>query len=154
MLRACLLAVAVVLALATPASALIQLDRGIAGARLGNSKAQVRAALGTPSKVTTGINDFGPFTQFRYAGGIAVLFQGNRDVNLVRTTGLGDRTSKGIGVGSSERALTRRHPGVSCANFGSARICATGPGNPGDRVTNFFMRGGRVARIDVARVVD
>ena len=154
MLRALLLAVATLLALAAPAHALIQLDRGIAGVRLGNSQAQVRAALGTPARTTRGVNDFGPFTQLRYAGGITVLFQGNRDVNLVRTTGLGDRTSKGVGVGSSERTLRRRHPGVSCRTFSGTRICATGPGNPGDRVTNFFVRRGRIARIDVARVID
>ena len=50
------------------ASALIQLDRGIAGARLGNTKNQVRAALGQPARIRNGTNEFGAFTVFRYAG--------------------------------------------------------------------------------------
>jgi hypothetical protein len=153
MLRASLLAVAVALVFASPASAIIQIDRGIAGARLGNTQAQVRAALGKPSRVVRAVNDFGPYTQFRYAGAIDVFFQGNRHVSLVRTTGRGDRTAKGVGVGSSERALTRRH-NVTCRTFSGTRICSTGAGNPGDRVTSFFVRRGRIARIDVSRVID
>src|SRR4051812_49908312 len=41
------------LVLPATAGAMIQIDKGIAGARLGNTKAQVRAALGAPAKVTT-----------------------------------------------------------------------------------------------------
>ena len=36
------------------ASALIQVDRGIAGARLNNTKAQVRVALGNPNRIRNG----------------------------------------------------------------------------------------------------
>src|SRR4051812_6942465 len=64
------------LLLPATADAMIQIDKGIAGARLGNTKAQVRAALGAPAKVTTGTNDFGPFTEFRYRGGLRVTFLG------------------------------------------------------------------------------
>jgi hypothetical protein len=155
--RLALLAAAVVaVSLVAPssASALIQIDRGIAGARLGNTKAQVRAALGQPRRVVNGRNDFGPFTEFRYAGGIVVTFQSGNTVTGVRTTGLGDRTARGVGVRSTERAVRRRVPGVSCLGSATLRICQTGAGRPGQRVTAFFVRNGRVVRVTVAFVID
>jgi hypothetical protein len=139
-----------------PASsgAIIQLDRGIAGARLGNTKAQVRTALGQPNRVRNGTNDFGPFTEFRYAGGIRVFFQSGNRVTGVTTTGLGDRTSRGVGVRSTENAVQQRVPGVSCETFSGTRICQRGEGLPGERITAFFLRNGRVTRVTVAFVID
>jgi hypothetical protein len=50
-MRPILVTLALLAPLAAPsaASALIQVDKGIAGARLGNSRADVRKALGTPA---------------------------------------------------------------------------------------------------------
>lgn len=142
------------LALPAPASALIQLNRGIAGARLGNTTAEVRAALGNPAGVRHGQNVFGPFTRYRYAGGITVFFQGRENVSSVSTRGLGDRTTGGVGVGSSERTLRRRVRGERCETSGGSRLCYTGSLRPGGRNTTFFIRRGRVSRVTVARVVD
>jgi hypothetical protein len=133
------------------ATALIQIDRGIAGARLGNTKAEVRTALGQPRRVVTGTNMFGPFTRFRYAGRIRVTFQGGNRVTAVSTTGLGDRTARGVGVGSTRRDVRRRVPGVRCEAVG---ICQTGTGEPGDRITAFFLRDGRVFQVSVGIVID
>lgn len=138
----------------TSAGAIIQLDRGIAGARLGNTKAEVKTALGQPSRVRTGNNDFGPFTVFVYAGGIRVTFQSGNTVTGVSTTGLGDRTSRGVGVRSTEAAVEARVPGVNCETFSGTRICQRGEGLPGQRVTAFFLRNGRVVRVTVAFVID
>jgi hypothetical protein len=135
------------------ASALIQLDRGIAGARLGNTKKQVRAALGKPAKIRNGTNVFGPFTVFRYAGGIRVRFQAPT-VTSVETTGLGDRTARGVGVGSTEAAVQNRVPGVDCETFAGTRICQRGEGTAGQRVTSFFLKKGRVTRVVVVFVID
>ena len=55
------------LALPAAASAQIQVDKGLAGARLGNTIAQVKAALGAPARVHNGSNDFGRFRQETYA---------------------------------------------------------------------------------------
>jgi hypothetical protein len=88
------------LALPAPAAAMIQIDQGIAGARIGNSQAQVKAALGEPALEKTGSNDFGQFRQLYYEGGLRVMFQGDDDVTSVFTSGRGDRTAKGIGVGN------------------------------------------------------
>jgi hypothetical protein len=146
-LAACLLAPA-------PAGAIIQLDRGIAGARLGNTKVEVRTALGNPNRVRNGTNEFGSFTVFTYAGGIRVTFQSGNEVTAVSTTGLGDRTSRGVGVRSREAAVRQRVPGVSCDTFDGTRICQRGQGQPGDRITVFFLRAGRVVRVTVGIVID
>ncbi len=147
---------ATVALVASPAaSALIQIDRGIAGARIGNTKAQVRTALGNPARINSGNNVFGPLTVFRYRGGIRVTFQGRTEVSAVSTTGLGDRTRRGVGVGSTGRAVRRKVPGVTCEAFaGGRRICQTGRGLPGQRITAFFIRNGRVTSVTVGRVID
>jgi hypothetical protein len=136
------------------ASAIIQLDRGIAGARLNNTKAQVRAALGQPNRVQNGNKEFGAFTVFRYRGGISVTFQSGNRVTAVTTTGLGDRTSRGVGVRSTENAVEQRVPGVNCETFSGTRICQRGEGLPGQRITAFFLRNGRVTRVTVGFVID
>jgi hypothetical protein len=133
---------------------MIQIDRGIAGARIGNSRAEVRAALGTPNRVRGGMNDFGPFTEYRYRGGIRVIFQGGSGVSSVSTTGLGDRTRRGVGVGSTERAVRRKVPGVTCETIAGFRSCHTGDFLIGQRITDFAIRNKRVTRVTVGRVFD
>jgi hypothetical protein len=154
MLRASLLtAVATSLLLAPSAGAVIQLDRAISGARIGNTKSEVRDALGEPRRIIRRDSDFGPTTTFRYRGGLSVGFLGGR-VTGVRTTGLGDRTNRGVGVGSTEQRVRNRVPGVTCETFEGTRICSRGAEQPGDRGTFFFIRQGRVTRVDVVRVID
>jgi hypothetical protein len=145
---------ALALALPAQAGAMIQIDQGIAGARIGNSQAQVRAALGNPDLVKTGSNDFGPFRQYFYEGGLRVTFQGDDDVTSVTTLGRGDRTAKGIGVGNSEKALRQKHPSVRCQTFEGFRSCHTGSGEPGQRITDFWIRKGRITRVVVGIVID
>ena len=141
-------------ALAPEAVAMIQIDRGIAGARLGSSRAEVRAALGTPSRTASGTNEFGPWVRYTFAGGIRVFFQGRETVTSVETTGLGDRTSRGVGVASSESAVRKRVPGVTCETFESIRSCHTSDLAPGRRVTDFRIVNGKVDRVTVGIVID
>jgi hypothetical protein len=148
-------ALAALLAAAPSAHALIQVDRGIAGARLGNTQAEVRAALGRPSRVVRGRNDFGRFVVFRYrSAGIRVTFQGGNEVSAVTATGRGDRTSRGVGVGSPEATVERRVAGVRCEAVAGDRLCHTGDFEPGRRMTVFHIRDGEVSRVDVAIVID
>lgn len=154
MVRASLLiAISSLLLLAPGAEAVIQLDRAISGARLNNTKSEVRAALGNPRKVINDVGEFGPTTEFRYGGGLRVHFLAGR-VTLVRTTGLGDRTKRGVGVGSTENAVENKVPGVTCESTSGIRFCSRGAEQPGDRGTFFFLEGGRVTRVDVALVID
>jgi hypothetical protein len=149
-----LLAAVAVLAYAPAAEAMIQVDRGIAGARIGSTRAEVRAALGTPSKTKSGTNDFGPWVEYSFSGGVRVLFQGKTNVSSVTTTGLGDRTSKGVGVGSSEASVKAKVPGVKCENLGMVRSCHTGKFVAGKRITDFRMDGGKVSSVSVGLVID
>ena len=143
------------LAFPTGAAALIQIDRGIAGARLNSTQAEVRAALGRPGRVKRGMNDFGPFTVFRYRGAITVSFQGNRRVTSVTTKGVGDRTIRGVGVGSTEQSVERKVPGITCETFfRTTRSCHTGDFRAGTRVTDFRIRRGKVTRVTVGFVID
>jgi hypothetical protein len=139
---------------APAAEAVIQVDRGIAGARLGNTRAEVRAALGTPSKTASGTNDFGPWIRYSFSGGIRVFFQGKSNVTSVDTTGLGDRTAKGVGVGSSEATVKAKVAGVKCENLGSVRSCHTNDFLPGKRITDFRIKAGKVTSVSVGLVID
>jgi hypothetical protein len=140
--------------LPSSASALIQVQRGIAGVPLNATQAQMRTALGTPTKVRHGRNDFSVFTEYQFAGGIKVFFQGNMRVTSVSTTGLGDRTARGIGVGSSESAVKQRVAGVHCTTEAGFRHCQVGQSIAGHRVTDFAIRQGRVTRVTVGFVID
>jgi hypothetical protein len=133
---------------------MIQIDRGIAGVRLDNTRAEVRAALGAPASRRSGNNPFGRFVEWRFHGGIRVLFQGGRRVTSVSTTGLGDRTTRGVGVRSTQRAVRRRVPGVRCETFAQVRSCHTGEFEAGGRITDFLIRNGRVVRVTVGFVID
>jgi hypothetical protein len=146
--------IAAVLIFAPPAHALIQVDAGIAGARLGNSRALVRAALGKPIKIRSLKNDFGPFVEFRFSGGIRVTFQGREKVTSVETTGQGDKTTGGVGVGSTEDDVKGHVKGVKCEGVGAARSCHTGAFTPGRTVTDFRIENGKVTRVTVGIVID
>ena len=148
-----IISIASLLLLAPAAEAVIQLDRAVSGARLDNSKAEVRTALGKPRRVINRDGLFGPTTTFRYRGGLRVVFLNGR-VTLAGTTGLGDRTRRGVGVGSSEQAVENRVPGVTCETFEGTRICSRGAEQPGERGTFFFLRQGRVVRAEVAILID
>lgn len=136
------------------AGAYISFNQGIAGARLGNSQAEVETALGEPALVKTGRNDFGSFTTYYYEGGLRVGFQGNQDVTSVSTFGKGDRTTKGIGVGNTEKALRAKHKGLRCEGSGEFRACSTEAQDAGARVTSFLISNGRITRVTVAFVLD
>ena len=147
-------ALTISLVTAATASAQIDIDKGIAGARIGNTKAQVHAALGNPTSKKSGKNDFGPFLEERYRGGIVVGYQGAKRVSSVTTTGLGDRTAAGVGVGSTEAAVKKHVPGVTCRTFVGTRSCHTHDFLAGQRVTDFFLKNGKVTRVSVGVVID
>jgi hypothetical protein len=135
------------------AEAVIQIDQGISGARIGNTRAQVRTALGTPKSTKTGSNDFGPFVRYTYEGGLQVFFQGRTKVTSVVSRGQGDKTATGVGVGSTQ-ADADALPGVKCESIGGTTSCHTGTFTAGKRVTDFLISGGKVARITIGVVID
>lgn len=148
------LTAAAFLVLPASAGAYIQIDKGIAGARVGNTQAQVKAALGNPAHTKTGSNDFGPYTEFIYEGGLRVFFQGNHKVSSVVTFGRGDRTTRGVGVGSSEKTVKQKVPGVKCETIAGTRSCHTGQFTAGSRVTDFRIQSGKVTSVTIGDVLD
>jgi hypothetical protein len=142
------------LLVAAPAAPRIVPQKGIAGVRLGMTQAEVRAVVGEPLRAVHGINDFGPFTELRYPRLVRVTFQGDVAVTAVSTTGVAERTARGIGVGSTEAALRAKHPRARCDTFVGIRSCHIGRFEPGQTVTDFLLRNGRVARVTVGIVID
>ena len=139
---------------APPAGALIVPQRSISGIKLDMTRGQVESALGRPLRTDTGRNEFGPFTTLVYRGGLSVNFQGNRGVTAITVTGNTDRTSGGVGVGSTEQRVRDRVRGANCQTFGGFRSCTVGSTEPGRRVTEFRIRNGRVSAITYGIVID
>jgi hypothetical protein len=145
---------AAALALPATASARIELQKGIAGANLRMTKAQVRAELGTPRKIRTGRNLFGRWTEFVY-GRVTVSFQSGNAATAVRTSSRRERTARGVGPGSPEAAVRARVAGVRCrTESGGFRHCWVGRFLPGRVVTDFRIRNGRVASVLIGYVLD
>jgi hypothetical protein len=142
--------VVVVLALPATASAKIVVQRGIGGVSLGMTGAKVRALLGRPASTATGRNEFGPFRILFYSR-VKVTFQGLTTVTAVETTSPLERTTAGIGVGSTKAQVRTKVAGVVC----EPGHCHIGKFNPGARVTDFFIGAtGRVTRVLVGFVID
>jgi hypothetical protein len=145
--------IALVLAVAARADATVVVQHGIAGLDLRMTKAQVRAKLGSPTKVRTGKNEFGRYTEFVYSR-VTVLFQSGSRATAFRTFSGAERTPRGVGVGSSEAQVMTKVAGVKCSTESGLRHCYVGRFLPGRVVTDFQMRKGRVTSIVVGFVVD
>jgi hypothetical protein len=148
------LAVAALL-LSSPASAgaTIVVQKGMAGAQLQMTKAQVRAKLGAPKRVVNGRNEFGRYTKFVYTR-VTVLFQGGAKVSAVQTTSRLERTASGAGVGSSEAKVKAAVPSARCSTLSGFRQCIVGAFKPGRIITAFQIKHGRVRSVVVGIVLD
>ncbi|MEP6976601.1 MAG: hypothetical protein ABI948_00960 [Thermoleophilia bacterium] len=113
------------------------------------TKVQVRAKLGPPLRIRNGRNDFGIWTQFVYPR-VEVTFQGGKSVTGLQTTSPKERTARGAHVGSTKAQLLARVHGLKC----ETGHCFLGSFAAGKRVTDFFLRRGRVTRIVVGFVID
>jgi hypothetical protein len=142
------------LVLAPSATAAIRPQVGMAGVRLSMTREQVRAVLGAPRTVHHLHNDFGRFTEYLYPHAVRVAFQSGSRVTAVDTTGRHERTSRGVGVGSTERTVRRNVPHVRCETIAAVRSCHVGSFRAGHRVTDFLVRRGRVVRVTVGFVID
>lgn len=159
---AALAALAAPLALAAPAGAVIVPQKGMAGVRLDMTRAEVRAVLGAPDALARRNDDFGPVTIYRYDGpAIHLMFRQGRDDRLrlvsASTRAGRERTSKGVGVGSTEGRVRRDVPRVKCETFPytGTRSCHVGSYEPGTVVTDFVIaRNGRVGSVTVGVVID
>ena len=72
----------------------------------------------------------------------------------VFTTRPGERTARGVGVGSTEGEVRAKVAGVRCRTESGFRHCFVGRFLPGRRITDFHIRRGRVTSVEVGFVVD
>ena len=128
-----------VLVLPATATATIRPQKGMSGLWLGMTKAQVTAKLGRP--IGTGGGRY-------YYARVWVGFRLGRVVEIT-TTRSTERTPSGVGVDSSEAAVRRAYPSVTCGPSGGFRRCRLGSGNPGTRATDFLLGRGKVLQVSV-----
>lgn len=128
-----------VVALPTTAAATIRPQKGMSGVSLGMTKAQVQSKLGRP--IGTGGGRY-------YYARVWVGFRLGR-VAEITTTRSSERTASGIGVDSTEDAVRRAYPSVTCGPAAGFRRCRLGSGEPGTRATDFLLGRGRVLQISV-----
>ena len=143
----------ITLALPASASARIVPQRGIAGANLDMTQAEVRAKLGKPDKVARPKSPiFGRYTTWFYDGTSVDMFnQGDGKVFNLSTTSKQEKTSTGVGVGSTAAAVKQGVRGARC----DQQHCWVGRFEGGRKVTDFLLSDkGRVSRVTIGYVLD
>jgi hypothetical protein len=128
-------------------------QQGIAGLRLGMTKAQVRATVGLPRKVERGTTELGPYRTSHYRTYTVTFFGGTR-VTQLETRSPRERTAGGIGVGSTRAAVKAGVRGVRCVVEFEYDHCYVGTWKPGRTITDFALRSGRVWRVTIGYVID
>src|SRR4051794_31303957 len=126
----------IALALPTSASARIVPQRGIAGANLDMTRAQLSTRLGEPDSEknrTSGI--FGKYETWLYGKTSVDLFKGSGKVFNVSTTSRAQKTASGLGIGSTAAAVKKGVKGAKC----DSNHCFVGHFDPGRKVTDFIL---------------
>jgi hypothetical protein len=142
-------------ALALPASAAARIvpQRGIAGANLDMTQAQIRAKLGTPDKVRHPTSPiFGQYTTWFYGATSVDMFR-NQDGKVfnLSTASKRERTSTGVGIGSTAAAVKKGVKRARC----DRKHCWVGRFEGGRKVTDFQLSAkGRVTRVTIGYVLD
>jgi hypothetical protein len=143
---------------ANSSASVIEVQRGIGDANLGESEAAVRQTLGAPLRSIVVSKDAPPRTQFdftnlTYPDQLTVGFPrgGNMSgrVTLASVNGTGARTPEGIGVGSSEADVRARIAGITCDTRFGQHACYVGQYKQGTVVTLFRLHGDRVTEVEV-----
>ena len=160
MLRALLIALALLAVSAAPASATIVPGKGMAGVKMGDCADKVRAKLGQPER-TFRTDDFaGPVIIMQYrARGLKLTFHFGGSCQALTSifTAKGrERTAEGVGKGTQLRTLRAKLSGEHCMrSHGRVRSCHLGSFRPGRVVTDFRIDSkGRVSNALVGRVLD
>ena len=133
-------------------------QKSLSGVKIGMVASQVRSAVGAPSSNKIVSHPLLGKTRRMRFGLLEVTFRGTAAtapvINLT-TTSRSDRTSGGVGVGSSERQLAAQLRGEHCVTELGYRHCHLGKWSPGFVVTDFSIsKAGRVTRITLGLVID
>jgi hypothetical protein len=143
------LAIALALALVSPAvaAARIVVNRGVGRARIGMTASQVRAVLGRPDDVERS----GSTSALVYRSRKLVVTLSAGRVQIVSTRSRRERTSRGVGPGSTLRALRAGVGGTRCGAKAGVDFCKVGSSRSGRRSTVFLIVDGIVDTVSVAR---
>jgi hypothetical protein len=125
------------------AQARVSPGRGIAGVRLGASDATVRARLGRPHRVVP------PTWRFGAPLSGTVGFDYRHHVSFISTAARGQRTSRGVGHGSTLRRFRRAYPHARCQRRGARRLCRLSSRLHGRPVSTDFLFRRRLVRIEI-----
>lgn len=144
-----------------PAGAAIVVQRGMAGLELGQTWAHTRAHFATPPDSNRVIKSeiLGRIRVARW-GHVTISFDGTKDGSKIiafDTTGTSQRTSNGVGVGSTRATVMAKLPRARCkSNDHGYNHCFIGRfGVPGATVTDFSINSrGRVGRVTIGIVED
>jgi hypothetical protein len=145
---AVLAAVAVALGVAAPALGKIAVGKGIDSVRLGDGLATVKRKLGRPQQ--TSRNAAGTGYRLNYTKRrLVISITKQRGVVELDTFNKHERTSKGVGPGSTFAAVGKAYPGA-CGDL-SVPVCAV---HDGTTLTQFSAAALHATRIDVVKVQD
>jgi hypothetical protein len=140
---------------ASAAAAIIP-GQGVAGLKLGDSTTRVTAVLGKPVTVEKYKSGQNWLYNANPVDWVTIQVKGaSKTVLGIETSDPKQRTSRGIGVGSSMTALRKAYPGLTCrrgwlgVRFTSCWIFTSVTG----RIpTNFVVYGSKVETVDVGQI--
>lgn len=143
----------------------IEPGTAIAGIEVGDDEDEAIKALGEPSSRTDAPNEISGATDARLVWakrGVAATVAPQPgdarrfEVTSIEATDASIRTTEDIGVGSTREELLDAYPDVDCDDEigGPVVLCRAGDGGPGDVVTDWFVRDGRVDRVVVGQIID
>jgi hypothetical protein len=132
---------------AEPAGAKVTFS-GIGGVELGMSESQVREELGSASSERQWTDGRSVLLRYRRRKLEVLLDRDSDRVMGVKTTSRAQRTSSGLGVGSSERTVRARLQGERCSSAAGTRVCSL---ERNGRVMDFACRRGKVIGVGVTR---
>jgi hypothetical protein len=154
--RVVVLALALALLAGSMATARIVPQRGMKGIRLAMTEREVRQKLGRPDRTVARRYEIMGRARLLVYGRTSVLLRAaSSRVVSIQTTSRRERTSRGVGVGSTQAAVRRRVRGARCRTERGYRHCWVGTWLIGRRITDFAIsRRGRVTRVTVGYVID
>lgn len=141
--------------LSVSAEAALVPQKSLSGIELGMSEAEVREARGEPQEVNHPQHPIaGESTEFRYGLTYVTILPGSGVINVTTTSKR--ETYRGVGVGSTERALRAKVSGERCATEYGYRTCRLGRLEAGRTVTTWHIsrKTKRVRRVSLGRVID
>lgn len=128
-------------------------QKSIRGITIGMKQSDVRALLGSPSKIERLKNEIaGPYTVYTYGLTYVTFFSYGAGDILTRSPKV--KTASGIGIGSTEADVEAKVAHVKCSSYKGSRSCTVGKQVPGETTTTFQMANGKVQSILLGSIID